>query len=351
MPPNMSMPNVRVDAEANPVHSSSHPNSQDADGSAIPRAKRVLVIGYSQSGQLTRIAERILAPLRQAGDIEVHVETLRPRQPYPFPWTFFSFLDAFPESAHLVAPALEPLTLRGDEDFDLVILPYQVWFLAPSLPVTAFLKHPVAQRLLNGKPVVTVIACRNMWMLAQEKMKQMLSDCGARLIDNVVLTDPSPTLVTLVTTPYWLLTGHKRLLGFPAAGIDDASIAQAERFGCALRDGLRLDMERGQGPMLQGLKSCVADPCLYFSERAGTRSFFLWAKLLRAAGGPRAPVRKPLLMVYVVFLVLLILSVVPLSLLVQIALRPWLTKQFTELKLRFEMPSGSGQERMGMYEC
>lgn len=310
----------------------------------------MLVIGYSQSGQLSRIAERILAPLRQAGDVVVRVETLRPHLPYPFPWTFFSFLDAFPESAHLVAPTLEPMTLQGDEDFDLIILPYQVWFLAPSLPVTAFLKHPLAHRLLKGKPVVTVIACRNMWMMAQEKMKQMLSHCGARLIDNVVLTDPSPTLVTLVTTPYWLLTGRKRLLAFPAAGIDDRSIAQAERFGCALRDGLRRNAEREQGPMLHGLKACVADPRLYLSERAGTRSFYLWGKLLRAVGGPGALRRKPLLVVYVVFLVLLILSVVPISLLVQAALRPWLKQQLATLKQRFEMPSGSGRERMGMYE-
>jgi hypothetical protein len=330
------------------VDSNSHNCSQVDNGSA--RAKRVLVIDYSQSGQLTRITERILAPLRQAGNIKVRVEVLRPRLPYPFPWTVFSFFDAFPESALMVAPALEPLTLLGDEDFDLIILPYQVWFLAPSQPVTAFLKHPVAQGLLKGKPVVTVIACRNMWMLAQEKMKQLLAQCGARLIDNVVLTDPSPTLVTLVTTPYWLLTGHKQLLAFPAAGIDDSNVAQAERFGCALRDGLRQNAECGPGPMLHGLKACVADPRLYLSERAGTRSFYWWGRLLRVAGQPRSLRRKPLLVLYVVFLILLILSVVPLSLLVQAALRPWLTKQSAALKLRFEMPSGSGHERMGMYE-
>ena len=338
------------DGEMNSVHSIPHHHDSRNDENAAPRVKRVLVIAYSQSGQLTRIAERILAPLRQAGDIEVRVEILRPLQPYPFPWTFLGFFDAFPESAHLVAPALEPLTLRGDEDFDLVILPYQVWFLAPSLPVTAFLKHPLARRLLEGKPVVTVIACRNMWMMGQEKLKQMLTDCGARLIDNVVLTDPSPTLVTLVTTPYWLLTGHKRLLGLPAAGVDDDSIGQAERFGYALRDGLRRNAEREPGPMLHGLKACVADPRLYFSERAGTRSFYLWGKLLRATGGPQAPQRKPLLVAYVAFLVLLILSVVPLSLLLQAILRPCLSRKLVGLKQRFEMPSGSGRERMGSYD-
>lgn len=344
------MPARRIDTEVNSVHSTPHHNDQKDASSVASRTKRVLVIDYSQSGQLTRIAERILAPLRQAGDVEVRVETLRPLQPYPFPWTFFSFFDAFPESAHLVAPTLEPMSLNGDEDFDLVILPYQVWFLAPSLPITAFLKDPLARRLLKGKPVVTVIACRNMWMMAHEKMKLLLSQCGARLVDNVVLTDPSPTLVTLVTTPYWLLTGHKRLLGFAPAGIDNGSIARAERFGCALRDGLHQHAERGPGPMLHGLKACVADPRLYLSERAGTRSFYWWGKLLRAAGEPRSLWRKPLLVLYVIFLILLILSVVPLSLVVQAALRPLLTRQSAELKRRFEVPSGSGQERMGLYE-
>jgi hypothetical protein len=323
-------------------------NQSDA-GSVVARTKRVLVLVYSQTGQLTRITDSLLAPLRQDSAVEVHVEVLRPRAPFPFPWSVFSFFDAFPESAHLVGPALAPLTLKGDEDFDLVILPYQVWFLAPSLPITAFLQHPVAQHLLRGKPVVTVIACRNMWMLAQEKMKQMLAARGARLIDNVVLTDPSPTLVTLVTTPWWLLTGRKTFPGLPSAGIDDTRIAQTERFGHAICDGLRTDAELKATPMLQGLRACVANPGLLVSERAGTRSFYLWGKLLRAAGEPRAPLRKPLLLLYIVFLVMLIVTVVPVSLLLQALFRPLLKRRMQVLKQQFEMPSGSGVERMGMY--
>lgn len=337
-------------ADMSLVHTPTHLHSAQAAASGVCRRKRVLVIQYSQTGQLTQIAQRILTPLQQAGNIDVHVETLHPSKPYPFPWSIFRFFDAFPESAHLVPPELEPLALRGDEDFDLVVLPYQVWFLAPSPPITAFLKNPLAQRVLQGKPVVTVIACRNMWMMAHEKMRFLLSQCGARLIDNIVLTDSSPTLVTLVTTPYWLLTGKKRLLGFAPAGIDDGSIARASRFGAALRDALRDDTERGPGPLLAGLEACVVNPRLYVSERAGTRSFFLWGKLLRAAGGPGAFWRKPLLVLYVVFLVALILSVVPVSLALQAALRPLLGRKMAQLKQQFEAPSGSGQERMGLYE-
>jgi hypothetical protein len=313
--------------------------------------KRVLVLSYSQTGQLADITQNIIAPLQQCPNFSVHVETLRPVTPFPFPWRFFSFLDAFPESAQMVAPSLQPLSLTGDEDFDLVILPYQVWFLAPSLPITAFLNHPLAKKLLAGKPVVTIIACRNMWLLAQEKMKRSLSARGARLLDNVAMVDPSPTLTTLITTPMWLLSGKRDLLpGLPQAGIDAASIKAASRFGFALRDALQNDQERGSAPLLTGLNAANSDPSLLFSEKAGTRSFYLWGKLLRAVGQPGQRRRRPFLLLYVCFLVALILSVVPLSLLIQAALRPFLQKKFAALKQKFDAPSGSGIERMSLYE-
>jgi hypothetical protein len=322
----------------------------NVESSPPKSVKRVLVLSYSQTGQLSRLAERIVAPLREDAAIEVHVETLRPVKPFPFPWQFFSFLDAFPESAHMVPPPLQPLTLKGDEQFDLVILPYQVWFLAPSQPIAAFLKNPLAKRLLAGKPVVTVIACRNMWMLAQEKLGRLLSDCGARLLDNVVLVDPSPTMVTLFTTPLWLLTGKRDLVpGVAPAGVDEMSIAAARRFGLALRDALREDRERGTSPLLSGLGAVSADPHLLFSEKVATRSFFVWGKLLRAVGKPGQARRVPFLMLYVTFLIAMILTVVPISLLIQAMLRPFLRGRFAALKHKYEAPSGSGRERMSLY--
>lgn len=328
------------------------PPSADASTARAPASagKRVLVLGYSQTGQLTRVVERILEPLRAAGDIAVHVEALRPVRPYPFPWGFFRFLDAFPESAHLVPPALEPLTLTGDEPFDLVILPYQVWFLAPSLPVVGFLKSATGQRLLAGKPVVTVIACRNMWLMAHDKMAQLLHACGARLVDNVALVDPSPTMVSLFSTPLWLLSGRRDFLpGAPPAGVDDASIAAARRFGLALRDALHEDRERGDQPLLAGLGAVNVDPHLLFSERVATRSFFVWGKLLRAVGEPGQWRRIPFLTLYVMFLLTIVLTVVPVSLLLQALLRPFMAGRFARIKAHYELPSGAGRERMTRY--
>lgn len=316
-----------------------------------PTVKKVLAVVYSQTGQLLSIADSILQPLRDDHSIRVHVETLRPRQPYPFPWPFFRFLDTFPESIHLLPDELEPLTIADDEEFDLVIIFYQVWFLAPSRPVVAFLHHPRAQDLLEGKPVVTVVACRNMWMNAHRRMTELLQKRGAHLTDNVVLTDKAPTLVTLLTTPLWLLTGRKRPIhGLPPAGVPTPEIARSVRFGRALRDALKSDLELHRTPMLLGLKAVEAQPELLVSERAGARSFCLWGKLLRMAGPPGAWQRLPLLGLYLLFLIVIIITVVPVSLAVQALLRPSLKPRLGAIKQAFEQPSGSGDERMTKYD-
>jgi hypothetical protein len=189
-----------------------------------------------------------------------------------------------------------------------------------------------------------------MWMLAQDKVRTLLDACGARLLDNVVLVDPSPTMVSLFTTPLWLLTGKRDLLpGVSPAGVDEQSIAATRRFGLALCDALREGRERGTAPLLAGLGAVEADPHLLFSEKVATRSFFVWGKLLRAVGEPEQLRRRPFLLLYVTFLIAMILTVVPISLLIQAILRPFLRSRFAILKQRYEAPSGSGRERMALY--
>src|SRR5216684_8288216 len=202
--------------------------------------KRVLVVHFSQTGQLVRVARRLVSPLAEASEVELVEETLRPRPPYPFPWPLWRFLDAMPETVLLEPPALEPFSVRADERFDLVVLAYQVWYLAPSGPMTAFLKSEPGRRLLRGRPVVTVIACRNMWLIAQETMKGLIQEAGGLLRDNVVFIDGGGTLATFVTTPRWLLTGRRDAFwGLPAAGVAEQEIAKADRFGLALLAALR----------------------------------------------------------------------------------------------------------------
>jgi hypothetical protein len=323
----------------------------ESSSSTSPAKKRILVPLYSQSGQLSQITQQILAPLQESGEFEIKILELKPLTPYPFPWPFFRFLDAFPESIYQVAPPLESLALSESDEFDLIILPYQVWYLAPSLPITALLQDPAFQRVAKGKPVITVIACRNMWHLAQEKLKTSLQSIGARLLDNVVLTDQGGTFATFITVPRWLWTGKSDpFWGLPAAGVHPDEIQRSRRFGFALRDALRLDQEKDSGPLLSGLSAVIAEPTLLVSEKAATRSFMIWGKLVRAMGQPGRGARVPILFLYVIFLKILIITVVPLSLLLQLLLRPFLRRKLLAAKHYFEAPSGSGNERLKLYE-
>lgn len=291
--------------------------------------------------------EQILAPLHECDGIDITMLAIKPRTPYPFPWPFFQFLDAFPESIHGIAPAIEPLALTEHDHFDLIILPYQVWYLSPALPTQALLQDTQFQRIAHGKPIITVIACRNMWHLAQEHVKTALHRMGARLLDNVVLTDQGGTLATFITVPRWLWTGRSDAFwGLPPAGVHPDEIARAHRFGDAIKHALQRDLELGNAPLLSGLGAVNAAPTLLTSERAATRSFKLWGKLVRAIGSPGAAARKPILFLYVIFLIALILTVVPLSLLLQFILRPLLRSRLAAAKTYYELPSGSGTERL-----
>jgi hypothetical protein len=303
--------------------------------------KRVLVVHFSQTGQLVRLARQLVSPLAEAEDVELVEEVLRPREPYPFPWPFWRFLDVMPESVLLEPPALEPLSVRPVEQFDLVVLAYQVWYLAPAGPVTAFLKSQAGGQLLHGRPVVTVIACRNMWLMAQETVKRLIHKAGGQLRDNVVFTDRGSALATFITTPRWLLTGRRdKFWGLPAAGVTEEEIASADRFGRALLNALRTDRERESAPMLAGLGAASVDPRLILSERAGQRAFSLWSRLIRLGGAPGSAGRLPLLALFCVYLVVMIVTIVPASLLLQRLLRPLFAGRLELQRTYYELPSG-----------
>lgn len=310
---------------------------------------RILVLYYSQSGQLTRAVRSMMAPLVARADVEVVWQDLQPQTAYPFPWGFFSFLDAFPESVLLDPPAMAPVAFDPDSRFDLVVLAYQVWFLSPSLPITGFLKSPAA-RVLRDTPVVSLIACRNMWLSAYDKMQRLLAAQGAQLIDNVVLIDQGPAWATFVTTPRWLLTGNKNAFWFfPPAGVSDADIAGAARFGRAL--AAALPQLRGSGPLLSGLGAVKVNPGYIASERIGHRSFLIWGKLIRRLGRPGTWPRRVGLLVYLVFLVGMILTVVPLGVVVRALARPFLRARLAAQVAALERPSGSSCERSEFYNA
>ena len=305
--------------------------------------KKVLVIHYSQSGQLSNVVQHFTQALVDSDNISVTFENIVPGVEYPFPWPFFRFLDTFPEAVYLDSPPPLPPRVAEDEDFDLIILAYQVWFLSPSLPITGFLQSPAAARLLKNKPVITLIACRDMWLMAQEEMKTMLHGLGAKLVGNVALVDEAGSIGSFLATPAWVLSGKRgpRLGGLiPRAGVSEADIVNCQRFGERLVQRLSDDSPL-EPDLLCNLNAVRVNETLISSEKTARRAFRLWGKLLRSLGPSGSIKRKPVLLIYVVFLSTMIITVVPLGILIKKLLTPLTRQRIAQQKAYFGKPSGS----------
>ncbi len=301
--------------------------------------KNVLILYYSQSGQLKNVLNNIVLPLEQCDEVQCDFREITPVIPYPYPWTFYAFFNVFPESVHLDGCEVKPIKVR--EEYDLIILGYTPWFLSPSIPVTGFLKSRQAKHLFKNKPVVTVIACRDMWLIAQEKMKSLLDDLGARLLDNVVLTDQGKSLYTFVTTPRWMLTGEKNSFWFfPKAGVSEQDINASSRFGKRLCSALSKDEEQSDAPMLRNLGAVNVKGKLIASERIAHRSFLIWSTLIKKAGRPNSRGRNVVITIYAFFLLALVLTVVPLNMLIRKIMFPFKKKAINEAVAYYEQPSG-----------
>ncbi|MDR1424044.1 MAG: dialkylresorcinol condensing enzyme [Azoarcus sp.] len=312
--------------------------------------KNVLVVSYSQSGQLAGIVDVMTQPLREAG-VSVHHEMLRPEPEFPFPWPFLGFLDAFPESVRLDPRPNRPLSVPSGAEFDLVILAWTVWYLSPSQPVTAFLLSEEGKRLLAGKPVVSVVACRNMWLGAFDTVKTLVTQGGGRLVDHVALIDDGPALATFITTPRWMFTGRRdAFLGLPPAGVNARHRADAARFGVALAEALARDGEKTGVPMLTGLRAVKVTPHLLLSERAGRRAFRVWSGFVRLFGRAGQWRRAPVLLLFLLYLVVMILTVVPLNLALQRLAAPLLARRLAARARQYELPSGADGARMAAHE-
>ncbi len=301
--------------------------------------KKVLVLYYSQSGQLKSVMDKIVAPLIQCGHVQCDYRNIEPQTPYPYPWPFYAFFNVFPEAVFLDGCPVEQVD--ADKEYDLIILGYTSWFLSPSIPVTGFLQSEQAKQLFKGKPVVTVIACRDMWLIAQEKMKSLLTDLGAHLIDNVVLTDQGKSLYSFVTTPRWLLTGKKDAFWFfPRAGVHKNEITATSRFGDRLCNALQNDEERSNLPLLRNMAAVSVNGKLIATEQIAHRSFLIWSKLIKKAGPQGSRGRNIVITIYAFFLLTLILTVVPLNMLIRKLISPFRKKALDKAVSYYEQPSG-----------
>lgn len=256
--------------------------------------KKILVIHYSQTGQLTSVLNSILTPLKADASVSITYEELKPLKPFPFPWTSKEFFDAFPESVLETPIEMQPLKVNTAEQFDLIILGCQVWFLSPSQPLTGFLKGKEGAQLLNGKNVVTVSASRNMWLNAQESVKLMLKNAGAKLVGNIALIDRAPNLVSVATIVGWLFYNKKeKYFGIlPPSGISGKDITEASRFGTTILEALNKNELVNLQSTLVAQGGVMMVKTLVNLELRAKLIFRKWAQFISAKGGPGDPNRR-----------------------------------------------------------
>ncbi len=246
--------------------------------------KKILVVTFSQSGQLNEIVKNITKDL--TGKVQIVEENLQPDPPFPFPWTNIAFWDAMPDAVGLIPHKLKPFSFNPNEDFDLIILGFPVWFLSPAIPITSFLKSPEAAKVMQGKPVLTVIGARNMWVNAQEDIKTMIKQNGGRLAGNIALRDKANNLASVVTIIYWMMTAKKEKLWgiFPKPGISDKDIADAGRFGKPLLEAINNNNFNTLQQKLLSLGAIDLVPNVVFMELRAKKFFHKWAAFIRKKG-------------------------------------------------------------------
>lgn len=247
--------------------------------------KRILILYYTQSGQLLDILQSVATPLISAGHT-VHFEEIQPAEKFPFPWSAYQFFNAFPETFSQKPQALKAISQKASNGYDLVILGYQPWFLTPSRPTSSFLQSEEAKRILEGKPVVTILGCRNMWLGAQEKVKRRLQSVGSRLVGHVALVDKSGNLTSLITILRWMFTGKKKPFWFfPAAGVSQQDVEHSQAYGQLINEAIETGEYESLQTKLNAAGAIDIKPNLVLLERRGQKAFSVWSKFI-AAGGP-----------------------------------------------------------------
>ncbi|MEX1192650.1 MAG: dialkylresorcinol condensing enzyme DarA [Brumimicrobium sp.] len=245
--------------------------------------KKVLVIYYSQTGQLKDIANNLISPLNESKLCEVSFYNIKPVEDFPFPWNRKTFFGVFPESFQQIPVAIEP---PPDDvlntKYDLIIFAYQVWFLSPSIPINSFLKSQYGGKLLNNTPVITVVGCRNMWVMAQEKVKALINKCGGKLVSNVSFVDRNINHISVITIVHWMFKGKKtRMLGiFPKPGVSKEDISSASKFGELVLDALKKDSYKELQKKIVDKGGVLTKPFLILMDQKANKMFALWSKFV-----------------------------------------------------------------------
>jgi len=293
--------------------------------------QNILVVYYTQTGQLKSAVQATLQPLINNQEIAVDLLEIKPKKAYPYPWSYMEFFDIFPETVHGIPCELEPIQINTAKNYDLVVVAYQPWFLSICVPINSFLQSPEAKKLLANKPVITIIACRNMWLGGQEKMKHHLKNLNAKLVGNITFVDRAANLVSLVTVLAFVLKGVKeKYLGiFPKYGVSDADLKNnAPVFGNIILNHLQKNNFEGMQERLIEKGAVIVKPNLMLMEGRGRALFPLYANYISKKGTQGSEQRRMRVRIFGIVLPTAILILSPIITIVSRVAPLVFTKKF-----------------------
>ncbi|EKT3963805.1 dialkylresorcinol condensing enzyme DarA [Flavobacterium psychrophilum] len=297
--------------------------------------KNILVIYYSQSGQLESIARNIAKPLLNSDEVNVVFHEIQLEKPFPFPWNKDAFFDAFPESFLQIPTALKPVpTEILNTKFDLILLHYQVWYLSPSIPINSFLKSSEAKTLFNNTPVVTISGSRNMWVMAQEKIKVLLKSNNAQLKGNIALVDRVGNLISVITIVEWMFSGvKKKYLGiFPLPGVSEKDIVESSKFGEIIFKNLQNNnFDNLQAQLLES-KAVKISSYLVKVDKTANKIFNKWSNIINN----KKQSRKIWLKIFNIYLWLAIWLISPIVYILHLFLYPFYIKKIRREKAYYQ---------------
>ncbi len=242
--------------------------------------QKILIVYYSQSGQLEEIVAQFAAGLENT-TVVIEKIKIEPIEPYHFPWTSERFFAAMPHSVLGIPTTLKAIK-PAHSQYDLVVLGYQPWYLSPSIPTTSILMNDNLKKIIANTPVVTLIGARNMWINGQETVKKLLSQSQARLVGNIVLIDRHNNYASAISILQWMLSGKKeRYKGiFPLPGISEKDICSAKTFGKIVAQHLETGTWENLQQQLVTSGAVEVNSTLMFVEQRAGKLFYLWAKLI-----------------------------------------------------------------------
>lgn len=175
--------------------------------------KKMLVVYYSQTGQLGKIIDVLC---KNKSDIDVDYVQIHCEQ-YPFPLTWKSMFEMFPESVCQTSCSISYTLPKNN--YDSVVLGFQTWFLHLSLPMLTFTRTLDFSKLIRGKHVYLVMDCRNSWRLPMQYMTNIVKKGGGVIKGRYVFSSSSGNILGTFSLLHWLYTARRKCYLLPEPGV------------------------------------------------------------------------------------------------------------------------------------